>query len=269
MKKLRILLTSVTLCMCLLLSGVLTQGVQAKDHQSKLDEIIARGYLLVGSTGDYKPMSYLNKDTGKYEGFDVALADNLAKSLGVEVRFVATSWPNLMKDTLAGKFDVAMCGISRTTYRAQKAALSHGYVVNGKTVLMRAEDAKKYTDLDSINRPEVRVMVNPGGSNEKFAHANLSKATLIVHNFNAEIPGLIAEGKADIMVTENIEALKYTREDARLAAPLINNLFTKSEFGIMLQRGDQEFLNYINFWMEDLKLTGQMQDLENQYIWKK
>lgn len=233
---------------------------------SKLDQIIARGYILVGSTGDYKPMSYYNKATDKYEGFDVAMAEDLAKSLGVKVKWVHTTWPKLMQDTLDGKFDIAICGISRNAARAQKAALSQGYVVNGKTVLMRSTDVAKYPTLASMDQSSVTVMVNPGGSNQKFANANFKHAKIVVHNQNAEIPGLVAKGKADIMITETVEANKYIKEEPRLAAPLVNTPFTRSEFGILLQRGDQIFLNYINFWMDDVKLTGQMTQWEREYF---
>ena len=69
--------------------------------QSKLDEIRARGVLRVGTTGDYQPMSFLNEETGEYEGFDIELAKALAEALDVELEFVPTTWPTLMEDTLA------------------------------------------------------------------------------------------------------------------------------------------------------------------------
>ena len=49
-------------------------------------------------------------------------------------------------------------------------------------------------------------MVNPGGLNEKFALANLTHAQIIVHQKNEEIPSLVAEGEADVMITEITEA---------------------------------------------------------------
>ena len=61
-------------------SGMALQDAQARS----LKEIKSSGTLLVGTTGDYKPMSYLNKETGKYEGFDAEMAASLAKKLGVK-----------------------------------------------------------------------------------------------------------------------------------------------------------------------------------------
>ena len=128
---------------------------------TKLDEIRERGVLKVGTAGDYQPMSYLDPETGSYVGFDAELAEDLADTLGVEIEYVETSWPSLMADTLAGKFDLAICGITVTDARKEQALMSDGYLGNGKTVLCRAEDADKYTSLEAINRPDVRVMENP------------------------------------------------------------------------------------------------------------
>ncbi|NCD10047.1 MAG: transporter substrate-binding domain-containing protein [Negativicutes bacterium] len=241
-------------------------GFSQQAQASKVEDIQSRGYLLVGSTGDYKPMSYLNKETGEYEGFDAEATALLAQSLGVKIQYVPTTWSTLTADTLAGKFDLAMCGITRTFARQQKMALSDGYLVFGKTILVRKEDAKKFKTLADINKKSVRVMVNPGGTNEKFALANLPDCTLIVHPQNAEIPGLVAEGKADIMITETMEARRYVRDNAKLAAPLIDDPFTKNNFGILMQQGDQIFLNYVNMWMEELKFNGTFDKLENKYI---
>lgn len=241
-------------------------GLSPAAEASKVEEIQKRGYLLVGTTGDYKPMSYLNKATGEYEGFDAEASALLAQTLGVKVQYVPTTWSTLTADTLAGKFDIAMCGITRTFARQQKMALSNGYLVFGKTFLVRKEDAKKFKSLADINKKTVRVMVNPGGTNEKFALANLPDATLLVHPQNAEIPGLIAEGKADVMITETMEARRYVRDNAKLAAPLIDAPFTKNNFGILMQQGDQLFLNYVNMWMEEMEFNDTFDRLEDKYI---
>ena len=251
---------------CLALMLTLTSLTAWAADTGKLQEIAQRGELLVGTTGDYKPMSYLDKATGKYEGFDTEAASLLAQALNVKVRFVPTTWSKLTQDTLDGKFDLAMCGITRTFAREKVVNLSKGYLVFGKTILVRKADAGKYKTLTDLNKPAVRVMVNPGGTNEKFAKANLPKATLIVHPQNAEIPGLIAAGKADVMITETMEARRYVRDNNKLAAPLVNAPFTKNNFGIMMKKGDQDFLNFVNLWMEEVQFNGTLGQLEAKYI---
>ena len=233
-----------------------------------VDRICETGVLRVGTAGDYKPMSFLEPETGTYWGFDTELAEDLASSLGVEIEYVPTSWPTLMEDTQTGQFDLAICGITVTDARKEQALMSDGYLQNGKTVLCRAEDADRYTSLEAINRPEVRVMENPGGMNEKFARENLPDATLIIHDINQEIPGLVASGEADVMITEIMEAEYYVGQDSRLAAPLIYEPFTNGQLGILMPKGAEDLLEYVNQFLDDEKKTGRLDELAEQYIYR-
>ena len=248
---------------CLLLVLVFASCVSTRDS---LSAVRSRGVLLVGATGDYRPMSFLEPETGKYVGFDAALAEDLASSLGVRLEFVPTSWPTLMDDTLAGKFDLAVCGITITSARKELALMTDGYLGNGKTVLCRAEDAGKYVSLEAIDRPEVRVMENPGGLNEKFARANLPHANLIIHPVNEEIPGLVASGRADVMITEIMEAEYYASRDPRLAAPLLNAPFTRDRLGFLLPPGSESLLDYVNGFIEKERGSGRIDELTDIYL---
>lgn len=258
----------VTLCM------MLTAGCQTPDKNrdsselTKLEEIQERGVLRVGATGDYQPMSYLDPETGKYVGFDTELAEDLADDMDVDIEYVETSWPTLMDDVLTGKFDLAISGITITDARKEQALMSDGYLENGKTLLCRAEDAYRYTSLEAINRPEVRVMENPGGTNEKFARENLPDVTLMIHDVNQEIPGLVASGEADVMITEVVEAGYYVGQDERLAAPLIHEPFTHGELGVLMPKGSEDLLDYVNGFLQKEKESGRIDDLADDYFLK-
>ncbi len=232
-----------------------------------LDTILARGVLLVGTAGDYRPMSYLDPESGRYVGFDAELAEDLAAALGVELSYVETSWPTLMEDTLAGKFDLAICGITITEARQEQALMSIGYLENGKTVLCRAEDADRYTSLEAIDRPEVRVMENPGGTNEQFAREKLPHAELVLHDVNQEIPGLIASGEADVMITETLEAGSYVGQDSRLAAPLIHEPFNRAHLGALMPKGSEDLLAFVNAFLEEELASGRIDELAEKYVY--
>ena len=233
-----------------------------------LDRIRENGVLRVGTAGDYKPMSFLEPETGTYWGFDTELAEDLASSLGVKIAYIPTSWPTLTEDTQAGLFDLAICGITITDARKEQALMSEGYLQNGKTVLCRREDADRYTSLEVINRPEVRVMENPGGLNEKFAREQLPDATLIIHDVNQEIPGLVASGEADVMITEVMEAGYYVGQDSRLAAPLIYEPFTDGQLGVLMPKGSEDLLEYVNRFLAEEQETGRLDELAEQYIYR-
>ena len=233
-----------------------------------VENIRSGGVLRVGTAGDYRPMSFLDPETGSYIGFDAELAEDLAASLGVRIEYVPTSWPALMEDTLAGKFDLAICGITITESRKEQALMSDGYLENGKTVLCRTEDAEIFTSLEAINLPSVRVMENPGGLNEQFARENLPDAQLLIHPVNQEIPGLIAAGAADVMITEVMEAGFYVGRDPRLAAPLIHEPFTQGQLGVLMPKGSEDLLDYVNRFLDSEWESGRLDELAEKYIYR-
>ena len=234
--------------------------------QPTIARIQERGTILIGTTGDYRPLSFREAD-GTYWGFGIEVAGVIAKRLGVGIEFVQTSWPTLSADVQAEPqtFDLAIGGITITDARRETMLMSDGYLANGKTILCRTTEAERYKSLADIDKPEVRVMVNPGGLNEKFANANLTHATIIVHQKNEEIPSLIAEGEADIMITEITEAPYYIKVDTRLAAPLLNEPFTHGEIGVLMRKGQDDLLQLVNDVISQMKSDGTLRQLHEKY----
>ncbi len=232
----------------------------------KVAEIKSRGTLLVGTTGDYRPLSFREND-GSYWGFGIEVAKEIAKELGVKVAFVQTSWPTLSADVMAEPqtFDFAIGGITITDARRETMLMSEGYLSNGKTILCRASESKRYKSLSDLDKPEVKVMVNPGGLNEKFAHENLSHSTIIVHQKNEEIPTLVAEGKADVMITEITEAPYYVQANSRLAAPLLSKPFNHGEIGILMRKGQDDLLQVVNDIIRKMKRNGTLRRLKKEW----
>ena len=147
-------------------------------NRPTIDKIEQRGKILIGTTGDYRPLSFCEPETGEYWGFGIEMAKAIADKMGVSVEFVKTSWPTLTADVQAEPqmFDLAIGGITITDTRRETMLMSDGYLANGKTILCRASEAERYQSLADLDKPEVRVMVNPGGLNEKFANENLTHA---------------------------------------------------------------------------------------------
>lgn len=231
-----------------------------------IDRIRQRGTVLVGTTGDYRPLSFKDPETGAYWGFDLDVAGEIAKEMNVSVTYVPTSWPTLTADVQnPALFDFAIGGITVTDTRLETMDMSEGYLENGKTILCRKEDAGKFTCLEDLNRPEVRVMVNPGGLNEKFAREELPNCTLIVFEKNEEIPDQIAGGMADVMITEITEAPWYVQNDSRLAAPLLDNPFTSGQIGALMRKGQKDLLDAINTTIRDMKADGRLKALHEKY----
>ena len=270
MRRLKTLLLLAVLALCLTASSTSCSSKQNNpseiDYQPTISRIQQRGTLLVGTTGDYRPLSFREAD-GTYWGFCIEMAKEIAKRLNVGIQFVQTSWPTLSADVQAEPqtFDLAIGGITVTDARRETMLMSDGYLDNGKTIMCRASEADRYKSLADIDQPAVRVMVNPGGLNEKFANENLTHTTIIVHPKNEEIPSLIADSVADVMITEITEAPYYVQTDARLAAPLLNEPFNHGEIGVLMRQGQEDLLQMVNDIISQMKSDGSLRLLHEKY----
>ena len=110
-------------------------------------------------------------------------------------------------------------------------------------------------------------MENPGGLNEKFARKHLPCVMLIIHPVNDAIPGLIASGKADVMITEIMEAAYYVSCDKRLAAPLLDTPFTRGQLGVLLPPGSETLRNHVNNFIKRMREKGRLDELKEIYLY--
>ncbi len=224
-----------------------------------LDAIKSRGELRVGTTGDYKPFTWKETD-GTQWGVDIAMAADLAQSLGVKLVLVPTVWAQLLDDQLAGKFDIAMGGVTITPPRAEKLYFSKTTFVDGKRPITRCTDKDKFKSVDAINQPDVRVIVNPGAQNEKFARENFGKAQLTVHKDNASVFAEIAAGRADVMVTDGIEVDHTSHTMPVLCPAAVPQPFTRLEKAYMLPR-DDDLKQIVDTWLDAAQKSGRWQQL--------
>ena len=246
--------------------GQILSGVTQTQTLPRLDRIVQQGVLRVGTTGDFKPFSFLNPATNDYEGHDIDAAKLLAESLGVKIQFVKTTWPTLLKGIQEDQYDIAMCGITRNLARQKVAALSHPYINVGKSPLIRAADRNRFKTLADIDRPGVKIGVNPGGTNQRFVDANIKQATVVVIERNLSIPEKIVAGEVDVMITDNVEAMIVSKADPRLYAVDPESTYTKDDFGYLMPRDDQNWINYVNLWLDLAKLKGDLARLHQKWI---
>jgi cyclohexadienyl dehydratase len=223
-------------------------------QSSRLDDILARGTLRVGLTGDYRPFSAKAPDGGM-AGLDVDMAQNLAQSLGVKLEIVPTTWPTLMADLNGQKYDIAMGGITITLERLKTAAFSIPVMRSGKTPIARCADRDKYTTLADIDRPGVRVIVNPGGTNERFVRANLHAAEIVPFPDNSRIFDELVAGHADLMITDGVETRLQQKLHPDLCAIHPDTPFDHSELGYLLPR-DTPWKAYVDQWLHQAQDSG-------------
>lgn len=241
-----------------------TAQTSPSSPSSRLDTVIAHGTLRVCTTGDYKPYSYYRQDGG-FEGIDIDMAESLAKSLGVKAEYVKTSWPNLTNDFLA-KCDIAVGGVSTTLERQKHVFFTQPYMIDGKTPIARCADVDKYQTVAQIDQPTTRVIVNPGGTNERFAKQHLPHANLTVYPDNVTIFKEILTGKADVMVTDALETLLQQKLNPGLCSVHPERPFQYGEKAYMVPKDDVVFQQYVDQWLHLSRATGEFQSISDKWL---
>ena len=100
-------------------------GKEEKETQksdSRLQQILSGGELRVGTTGDWNPMTIIDPDSKERAGFDIDIAKELAKDMGVKVVFIPTTWKTLVSGVIADKYDM-----TSSASLSPKRALTAGY----------------------------------------------------------------------------------------------------------------------------------------------
>jgi cyclohexadienyl dehydratase len=238
-----------------LLVALFAPAVQA-EQPSRLETILKRGTLRIGMTGDYAPFSVFDVATSTFRGFDVDIAESIGKALGVKIEYVRTAWPRLSQDFGADRFDIAMGGVSITADRESKGNFSAPIMQEGKTPITRCNDLGKFETLAEIDRPGTRVIVNPGGTNERFARTNIKNAEIRVYGDNVTIFDEIAKGNADLMITDASET-RYQQKlhPGVLCAVHPDQPFDHSQKAYWLQR-DAALKAFVDDWISRAREDG-------------
>lgn len=268
MKRLALAACASVLALCVSPAMAQSAPAPAAAPTSTLDKVMQSHVLRVCTPGDYKPFSFMTSP-GQFEGLDVDMMGSLAAALGAKPQFVKTTWANLLPDFAAGKCDVAAGGISITLPRQEHVYFSRGYMVNGKTPLTLCRNARKYQTIAQINKPTVRVIYNPGGSNETFAKTKLPNAKLIENKDNLTIFDQILKGHADVFVTEGAEAIVQSKLHPGLCAVNPGKPLQYGEMGYMLPSGDEVFKRFVDQWLHLAKASGEYAQISAKWLGNK
>ncbi|MGO2054006.1 ABC transporter substrate-binding protein [Glutamicibacter sp. BW80] len=232
---------------------------------TRLASVSESGILKVCTTGDYRPFTYLDPDTGEWSGIDITMAKDLAESLDVEAEFVQTTWKDLMPDFLS-KCDIGVGGVSISMERAQQAYYSEATLDEGKTPITLCENVEKYDTVKEINKPGVRSITPIGGTNEKFAEANYPEGEIIRFEDNNTIFDEIIAGRADVMTTDASETRWVANEHPELCAVHPDKPFNFSQKAYLLPLGDDEFQEYVDQWLNMAKNDGTLAAAEKPWF---
>ncbi len=223
--------------------------------QSQLQQILDRGVLRVGTTGDWNPMTMKDPATNSYRGFDIDVTTELAKDLGVKVEYVATDWKTLVNGITADKYDITGSA-SLNMSRAKVAGYSQPYFYLAFVPVVQKKQLANYSDWSDFDKPNIKVAATLGTVQEKMVKDFFPSAQHIVIEAPARDFQELLARRADVSVTSNVEAATLVEKFKQLAIVPVKEPRKPTPIAMLLPQDDQVWINYINHWVELKKTQG-------------
>lgn len=226
-----------------------------------LETLRSRGTLRVGVSGDYQPFSLCSEQLTDCRGFDIDVAKRVATDLGVQLELVRFRWPELRADLGAGKFDVAMSGVTLRPERTLTATFTRPYTVAHAVVLVA--DRERFSSLSAVDQAGVRVAVNAGGHLEQVARAHFHTAAVQPTAKNLSLPDLVATKQADAAVTDSLEAPHFLA-----TYPTLSALpgFGRDRKVYLLRRADTALREWLDTWLVAREQDGFLWTLRTRWF---
>jgi polar amino acid transport system substrate-binding protein len=223
--------------------------------KSTIEGILKRGELRVGFESGYVPFEMTNKK-GEFIGFDMDFGRRLAKSMGVKFVPVNTAWDGIIPGLMTGKFDIIMGGMTITQERNLKVNFSQPYIVVGQTILLNKklkDQVKSYKDL---NNPKFILTSRMGTTGEQAIKKYIPKATYKGFESEAEAGLEVINGKADALVYDLPFCGFLYGSQGKDKTVFLSEPFTYEPLAWAINRGDPDFLNYLNNFLRQSKGDG-------------
>lgn len=235
--------------------------------KSKLTQILERGTLRVGTTGDFNPMSFKDTNANTLVGYDIDAMNQLATDMGVKVEFVTTEWATLVNGIVSDRYDIFAGGSSLNMARAKTVAFTSPYVYAGTVPLINKKDAKKFPTWESINNSNVNVAVLMGTVFEQQAKSAFPKAK--VRSVEKPATGYqeVLANRAQVTITSNVEAatLIKTYPDLQVVGTSAD-MKNKRPFAYPVVQGDAVWLTFLNNWIALKEAEGFFTTLEAKWL---
>ena len=222
--------------------------------------LVADGVLTVGSDTAFPPFESMNGDTA--EGFDVDLANALAKEMGLKVDFTSQTFDTLIPQLKAGgAFDVIMSGMTITAEREKEITFSTPYIDSNQSIAVVKGKVAKLdgNDAAAINTAFTGkvIGVQSGTTGEAWAKENIKGAKQIVP-FSDTLAAFSAlnAGKVDGVVND-LPVSAYLVKTSYTGDELIAEIPTGEQYGIGISTENAALQTAINDALDALKTSGE------------
>jgi L-cystine transport system substrate-binding protein len=239
---------TITTIITMLLVGLTVFG--APKPKNLLQKIKASGVIRIGTEGTYAPFTFHDKN-GKLTGFDVDIAREVAKRLGVKVEFIETKWDGMFAGLDAKRFDAVVNEITIREDRILKYDFSVPYIVSKAVLIVNQDnnDIKTFADLKGKNAGQSL-------SSNLTAIAIENGANIVqVDGFNQSID-LLSSKRIDATINDSLSFLDFKKQKPDAPIKVIDAEKTKDEAAILFNKGNKELVSEVNKILNKIKSDG-------------
>lgn len=254
MKKIYVKLITVLLTISIIMSLTGCSGKKSTDSFTKIKE---RGYVTVGLDDTFAPMGFKDSN-GNIVGFDVDLAKEVFKRIGLQVKFQSIDWSMKETELSSGNIDMIWNGYTITQERKAKAAFTKPYLTNRQIIITLA-DSKINTKADLKGK---KVSTQSGSSSldainkdSEFASSLSGGEPILFDNYNEAFMDMEAK-RSDALVADEILVRYYLKERGAEKYKILSDNFGTEEYGVGLRKTDTELLTKINEALDTMKKDG-------------
>ncbi len=249
------------------LAGVLERG--------RLRVCFEAGYLpfeMIGTRSGLRERSLRSADerkggqVTKFGGFDIDLAREMARELGVGFVPVNTRWTAIIPSLTLGRCDIIISGMSVTEARREKVDFSEPYMQVGQTVLLRAGLAEEVTAYGDLDDPRFKVASKPGTTGEEAVRHFLPEADYRPFDSELEAAAAVAAGEVDALVYDRPFNATFLAMRGGEGLVFLDRPFTEEAIAFAIRKDDPDFLAWLNGFLEEIRADGRYERLRRKWF---
>ncbi len=231
---------------------------------STLNQTVKRNKLIVGMEVKYFPFEY-SDEKGQPIGFDVEIAQTIAKELGVEIEIKDMEFSGLIPALQSGKIDLIISGMTRTLTRAKTVSFTQPYFETGLCALLSNKRAPDVKDVKELNAPERIIAVKLGTTGDLVTGKLFPKAQINRYKEETACVREVVTGRVDAFLYDQLSIGKHQKQNPDTTHAILSP-FTYEPFAMAIRKGDADFLGWLNLFLETIKADGRYNELHRKYF---
>ncbi len=228
---------------------------------SYMAELQQKGKIVVGVKFDVPQFGFNNPTTNTVEGFDVDMAKEIAKALGVKDEFVEAISKNRIPFIQEGKVDIVFSTMTITDERKKQIDFSDVYYVAAQSFLN-----KKGQDPMTVKTAAgKKVCTAKGSTSELNLPAVQPDVEMVLQDAYAQCVQLLRNDQVDAVSTDDVILLQFLKNDPDILQ-VSTETFSREPYGAGMKKGRSGFQAFVNGVIADLKSSGRWAAIYKKWV---